>query len=301
MKDFKVRKLDYAQVWENTVTALSNYLEKYKLESMILGVSGGIDSTVVAAICKQVSTMTQIPLIGYSLMCSTNQADEKTAADLVGEAFCDEYYKVNLQETYNNVSTDFEISTHNTTPLAEGNIKARLRMMFLYNVASLRSGIVMDTDNLTEHYLGFWTIHGDEGDLNPIGKLWKHEVYELAKWIRDNNAAEEEMKALNASIALTPTDGNGVQAGGDMAQIAPGYTYEEVDEILQVYVNHDNFESLDDQIDYKESKAFREDSINLDKKYGKDTVERIISRYKKSAFKRRHRPIVIDDVTGLDI
>jgi NH3-dependent NAD+ synthetase len=86
-----------------------------------------------------------------------------------------------------------------------------------------------------------------------------------------------------------------------MAQIAPGHTYEEVDEILQVYVNHDNFESLDGQIDYKESEAFKEDSINLDKKYGKDTVERIISRYKKSAFKRRHRPIVIDDVTGLDI
>jgi NAD+ synthetase len=234
-------------------------------------------------------------------MCSTNQADEKTAADLVGEAFCDEYYKVNLQETYNNVSTDFEISTHNTTPLAEGNIKARLRMMFLYNVASLRSGIVMDTDNLTEHYLGFWTIHGDEGDLNPIGKLWKHEVYELAKWIRNNNAVPEEMKALNASIALTPTDGNGVQAGGDMVQIAPGHTYEEVDEILQVYVDHDNFKSLGDPNDYEESEAFKEDSIDLDKKYGKDTVERIISRYKKSAFKRRHRPIVIDDETGFDI
>jgi NAD+ synthetase len=292
---------DYSDIFVNLVWGTARYITKYNIKAMVLGISGGIDSTVVAAICKQVSTMTQIPLIGYSLMCSTNQADEKTAADLVGEAFCDEYYKVNLQETYNNVSDDFELSTDNTTPLAEGNIKARLRMMFLYNVASLRSGIVMDTDNLTEHYLGFWTIHGDEGDLNPIGKLWKHEVYELAKWIRDNNAAEEEMKALNASIALTPTDGNGVQAGGDMAQIAPGHTYEEVDEILQVYVNHDNFESLDSSNDYEESEAFKEDSINLDKKYGKDTVERIISRYKKSAFKRRHRPIVIDDVTGLDI
>ena len=292
---------DYSDIFVNLVAGTARYITKYNIKAMVLGISGGIDSTVVAAICKQVSTMTQIPLIGYSLMCSTNQADEKTAADLVGEAFCDEYYKVNLQVIYNNVSDDFEMLTDNTTPLAEGNIKARLRMMFLYNVASLRSGIVMDTDNLTEHYLGFWTIHGDEGDLNPIGKLWKHEVYELAKWIRNNNAVPEEMKALNASIALTPTDGNGVQAGGDMVQIAPGHTYEEVDEILQVYVDHDNFKSLGDPNDYEESEAFKEDSIDLDKKYGKDTVECIISRYKKSAFKRRHRPIVIDDETGFDI
>ena len=41
----------------------------------------------------------------------------------------------------------------------------------------------MDTDNLTEHNLGFWTIHGDVADYNPIGGLWKHEVYELCKYI----------------------------------------------------------------------------------------------------------------------
>lgn len=51
------------------------------------------------------------------------------------------------------------------TKIANGNIMARLRMMYLYNQAGIKKGIVIDTDNLTEHYLGFWTIHGDEGDL----------------------------------------------------------------------------------------------------------------------------------------
>ena len=64
---------------------------------MILGISGGIDSTVVAAVCHEVSKRTGVKLIGVSLMCSTNQVDEVTTADLVGEAFCDEYYKENIE------------------------------------------------------------------------------------------------------------------------------------------------------------------------------------------------------------
>ena len=51
-------------------------------------------------------------------------------------------------------------------------------MIMLYNAASIFKGLVVDTDNLSEHYLGFWTMHGDVGDFKPIGKLWKTEVYD---------------------------------------------------------------------------------------------------------------------------
>jgi NH3-dependent NAD+ synthetase len=94
--------------------------------------------------------------------------------------------------------------------------------------------------------------------------------------------------ALQESIKLTPTDGNGVAVGGDMAQIAPGYTYTEVDEILRLVIKHEIDEcygrnSFEGIIDYK----------NLCNKYGKETVDRVISRYRKSEFKRKHMPIVI--------
>lgn len=57
--------------------------------------------------------------------------------------------------------------------------QARCRMMYLYDIASRHKGLVMSTDNQTEYQLGFWTIHGDVGDFDPIQDLWKTEVYEL--------------------------------------------------------------------------------------------------------------------------
>ena len=100
MKDFKVRKLDYSQVWENIVSAMCNYLEKNKLESMILGISGGIDSTVNAAIGREVYKRTGKKLIGLSLMTSTNEADEDYAASLVGSEFCTEYVKCSIEHEF---------------------------------------------------------------------------------------------------------------------------------------------------------------------------------------------------------
>jgi NH3-dependent NAD+ synthetase len=126
-----------------------------------------------------------------------------------------------------------------STALSQGNIKARLRMIYLYNIASVTGGLVMDTDNLTEHNLGFWTIHGDVADYNPIGGLWKHEVYALCKYLFTEVFTDEQSvqhQALKSAYGITPTDGNGVAAGGDMAQIAPGHTYEEVDDILNTYL-----------------------------------------------------------------
>lgn len=65
----------------------------------------------------------------------------------------------------------------NRTPIANGNLQARCRMIHLYDLAGIHGGLVMSTDNQTEYQLGFWTIHGDVGDFDPIQDLWKTEVY----------------------------------------------------------------------------------------------------------------------------
>lgn len=56
-------------------------------------------------------------------------------------------------------------------------LEPRCRMMYLYDIASIRKGLVMSTDNQTEYQLGFWTIHGDVGDFDPIQDLWKSNLY----------------------------------------------------------------------------------------------------------------------------
>ena len=290
VETYRSTPLDMEKVFKNLTEGIKSYTTENHIKVLVLGLSGGIDSTVVAALCKA----SGVPLIGISLPCSTNMDDENNAAKAAGMEFCDTFKVVNLQEPYE-VMEKFcaEASGKEKTPISQGNIKARLRMITLYDIASKVGGIVLDTDNLTEHFLGFWTLHGDESDFNPIGGLWKHEVYALAKWMKEN--VYKDSKALEASIALMPTDGNGVKEGGDLAQIAPGKTYDDVDEILHAWVG------LDSRIKETVIKSYFDYGIfkNLCEKHGYDTVEAVIMRSVRSEFKRKQRPFIIDVYRGL--
>ena len=288
---FRTEPLNMEFVVKNIVDGIGKYVEENHLKCCVIGLSGGIDSTVCAALCK----MAKVPLIGVSLPSTTNESVEKSAAALAGEEFCDAFKEVSIDSMFTAMKNfcDHSVSDKDSTPISQGNIKARLRMITLYDLASKSNGIVIDTDNLTEHYLGFFTIHGDDSDFNPIGGLWKHEVYALAHYLKDN--VFKDSKALGNSIALIPTDGNGVAAGGDLAQIAPGKTYNDVDEILQAWVGLDSRikeHVLHNYFDYGVFKGLCE-------KHGYETVEAVIMRSIRSEFKRKHRPFVIDIYRGL--
>jgi NAD+ synthetase len=280
--------MDYKKVFETMVSETAKYLTNNHLKTMVLGLSGGLDSTVTSAICYEVVKRypeQQFKFIGVSLPCSTNSAEENDSAYASMKAFCTEGWVENLQKEYLLMKATCE-QRYPSTHISQGNIKARLRMIYLYNLASVTGGLVMDTDNLTEHYLGFWTIHGDVADFNPIGGLWKHEVYELCKYLFTEvytDADDWKYKALRSGYGITPTDGNGVAAGGDMAQIAPGHTYEEVDDILLSYLQTKDQPEL-----------LKQETDRLNKAYGAETVERVLKRHHGSEFKRKRMPLVIE-------
>lgn len=285
--------MDYAKVYSNLVQGTKNYIVKNNLKAMILGLSGGLDSTVVAAIASQVTKESGIPLIGVSLPCETNGEDENHIAKMCGKEFCNEFSMANLQLSFENINTFCTaVSGITKTPISQGNIKARLRMIVLYDIASKRQGIVLDSDNLSEYHLGYYTIHGDSCDLTPIGGLWKTEVYGLAKWINDN-VYDGKSEALKAAIEITPTDGNGV-SNSDMDQIAPGLTYNEVDEILQTWVGMD--ESSQTAVLRNGFSSYSFDKLS--EKYGHDIVKRVISRSINSEFKRKQTPFVVNPTNG---
>lgn len=287
---FRTEPLNMEFVVKNIVDGIGKYVEENHLKCCVIGLSGGIDSTVCAALCK----MAKVPLIGVSLPSTTNESVEKSAAALAGEEFCDAFKEVSIDSMFTAMKNfcDHSVSDKDSTPISQGNIKARLRMITLYDLASKSNGIVIDTDNLTEHYLGFFTIHGDDSDFNPIGGLWKHEVYALAHYLKDN--VFKDSKALGNSIALIPTDGNGVAAGGDLAQIAPGKTYDDVDEILHAWVG------LDSRIKEIVIKSHFDYGVfkKLCEKHGYETVEAVILRSVRSEFKRKQRPFIIDVYRG---
>lgn len=272
---------NYEEIFNRMVDSTAKYLQINGLKAQVLGCSGGIDSTVSAAICHEVSKVTGIPLIGISLPCFTNEECENNAAIMVGEEFCNEFRIVNMQPVFEMMEDFCEKSSRITsTKISQGNIKARLRMITLYDIASKRGGIVIDSDNLTESNLGFYTIHGDCCDYNIIGQLWKHEVYELAQWLLENKF--KDSKALKASIELIPTDGNGVKSGGDLAQIAPGATYNDVDEILQSWCGNNEYVNV----------------VDMMNKHGEETYHKVIKRHLNSEFKRKHMPFIIDLKNG---
>ena len=298
---------DYKNIFEQMVTATQKYLEDNNLCAMILGISGGLDSTVTAAICHEVEKRNpELKFYGVSLPCSSNTSTENDSAGLCMKAFCKsgQYWTENLQKEYLLMKATC-CQRHSPTTIGQGNIKARLRMIYLYDMANYTSGLVMDTDNLTEHYLGFFTIHGDVADFNPIGGLWKHEVYELAEYLLreyyklpDPTDDGYIQMALRAAIGITPTDGNGVNDLGDMGQIAPPFAhdnnieaYTKVDDIIQTYLEYSTHHPEEYQIAmdelYKKYPSIMDNGVVVH-----DTVKDVISRIRRTEYKRKRLPIV---------
>jgi NAD+ synthetase len=208
-----MNNLDYGKVFEVLVKETANYVKVNNLRAMVLGISGGIDSTVVAAICHEVSKQTGILLIGRSLPIK-NKSDEFATSVHVGEAFCNEFKVYRLERSYRATLFDAgDVNMANSyyldeleempsrTPIANGNLQARCRMMYLYDIASRYKGLVMSTDNQTEYQLGFWTIHGDVGDFDPIQDLWAFNHKHLIEGVFHTYVDYEEIEDLDNLFA----------------------------------------------------------------------------------------------------
>lgn len=297
--------MDYQKVFETMIQETQKYLEDHNLFAMILGISGGLDSTVTAAICHEVEKRNpELKFYGVSLPCTSNSGEERDSATACMKAFCKEgqYWTENLQKEYMLMKATC-CQHHSPTTIGIGNIKARLRMIYLYDLANYTKGLVMDTDNLTEHYLGFFTIHGDVCDYNPIGGLWKHEVYELANYLYNEyyqapfGSEGDKHLALEHAIGITPTDGNGVNDLGDMGQIAPAFAhdknidaYTKVDDIIQKYLYAiTQFPNERDKIiqDLRDKYDVDNDKVTY------HTVDDVIARIKWTEYKRKGLPVVV--------
>lgn len=237
---------DFERAIRNIRFELEQYILKNNLKSLVLGLSGGIDSALTAALAFDVCNDLKIPLIGRSLTIETNKPDEINRAALIGKSYTNDFKEVDLTKAYldlqNNVVEDIDSIDHTEKAfkIRMGNIKARIRMIYLYELAAKNKGLVLSTDNLTELLLGFWTLHGDVGDYGMVQQLWKKEVYEMSKYLAKNAETKAQANALNKCIDATPTDGLGI-TNSDLEQLGAN-SYAEVDEILIEYLETKNIE-----------------------------------------------------------
>ena len=158
---------------------LKDYLENNKCEKYVLGVSGGVDSSLCAAILKNAVGRDRVHCIIMPI--NSSDADTKDGLTLVKDLDLP-YDIIDASETfeaYKKVFTKNGIELDRSTL---GNLKARMRMSILYAVAQKERGLVVGTDNADERCVGYFTKYGDGAcDILPIAYLVKAEVVEAAK------------------------------------------------------------------------------------------------------------------------
>jgi len=238
-------RLDPEVVFDNITTCLKHYIQKNNILNLIIGLSGGIDSSLCSALAyESIYQLDNVQLIGRSIPIETNTPEEINRGAQAGNCFCDQFEETDLTATYQltyqsfvNKSDRFS-DTDKDEKVRRGNLKARIRMSYLFDLAHFYKGMVLSTDNLTELYLGFWTLHGDVGNYGMIQHLWKSEVYNLALYVQkkyEKGGFDQKSEAMIRAIDAVPTDGLGITTS-DFDQIGVS-SYQEADSILISWLN----------------------------------------------------------------
>ncbi len=192
---------------------LSAYAEKAHARGYVLGLSGGIDSAVVAGLCRRAVAENVLA----ALLPAHSLPEDADYAQLVASAFGLETITVDLGPAYDAL---VECLPAGLTPLALANVKPRLRMTALYALAHSRGYLVAGTGNKSEISVGYFTKWGDSGsDVLPLGALYKSQVRALAR----------TLGVPQPVIDRVPTAGlwRGQTDEGEM-----GVTYDEIEAVL---------------------------------------------------------------------
>ena len=210
------------KVSEHIINWINTYLENSKINGLVVGVSGGVDSALTSTLCAE----TGKKLICIEMPIKQEDAQISRAKKHI-EWLKSKYSNVtsvliNLDYTYNAFLDSLPKSESDKHDLSLANTRSRLRMVTLYYFAALNNFIVAGTGNKVEDFgIGFYTKYGDGGvDISPIADLLKSEVFELARY----------HKIIDEIISAKPTDGLWNDNRTDEEQI--GATYDELEKAM---------------------------------------------------------------------
>ncbi|MGB0990515.1 MAG: NAD+ synthase [Halarcobacter sp.] len=238
--------------WNNIKEQLQEFLKielaKTGLNRVTVGLSGGLDSAVVAVLCKET--------FGDNMSCvlMPSQFSSKESVDDAVE-LCE---KFNIKYEIKSIAPMVEayIQNMDEDKLRIGNFSARMRMSVLYDTSSRDKSIVVGTSNKSELLLGYGTIFGDIAcAINPIGEMYKSDEFEFAKFLGVTDAI------INKKPSADLWEGQ-----SDEEEL--GYSYAQMDEVLKLLVD--------------ENKT-KEELLTLD--YDEKLIDLLNYRIKANAFK----------------
>ena len=223
---------DYSKLQFDIDKWIKDYYYFHGIQSLVVGVSGGIDSAVVSTLCAKTGLPT------YVVRMPLESSHQNTRlSDLHAQQLAEKYdnvtnVQIELSSVYDSLlhsikwwseAQQFDKKEFTSDQLANANTKSRIRMVTLYQIAGAKKGIVVGTGNKVEDFgIGFYTKYGDGGvDIAPIADLYKTEVRELGGYLG--------VDAL--IIDAKPTDGLWDDGRSDEDQI--GATYAELEEAME--------------------------------------------------------------------
>ena len=238
----------YARISDYLVRFLQNEVYKTSLKNVVVGLSGGIDSAVVAVLAQRA--------FGEGLLCvkMPSQYSSKNSIE-DADALCDRFGIKAITKSIAPLLEAYE--EERMSALRIGNFSARMRMATLFDISAKHAALVIGTSNKSELMLGYGTLYGDLASaVNPIGDLYKSEIFALARYLE-----------IPQSIIDKPPSADLWEGQSDEEEL--GYSYEKLDAVLRLYV---------------EERYSKEELIA--EGYDPQMVEMIIDRIYKNQFKR---------------
>jgi len=209
----KTVKLDYRKMQSKIIQFINKQVRLSGLEGCIVGVSGGLDSSVVAALAHKALGESLLALVMPDSTVTPKQ-DISDAEELI-RTFSIKHLFIDISP----VVSEFKKNLSDDTK-AVGNLRARIRMCLLYYYANINKLLVLGTGDKSELMIGYFTKYGDGGcDIMPISHLYKIQVRALAKY-------------LNLPIRIIQKPSSPALWEGHTAEKEIGVTYEEIDSIL---------------------------------------------------------------------
>ena len=245
-----MRELDYEKLVVNIQNWIGNYVKKAKADNVVVGLSGGIDSAVTAALCT--NALGKEKMIGLGLPCGSISQDLKDSK-LIAKHLEIGFKVLDLTSVYNTFleCVNYKIRRDK---LAIANLKPRLRMMTLYFIGqSSGNCLVVGTSNRAELAIGYFTKYGDgAADFEPIASLYKQEVRKIAGIL---NIPEKIINKV-PSAGLWP---------GQTDEGEIGLSYDVIDEILYRLDYDLDFKGLkeEDIIRVREMMSAAEHKLNM--------------------------------------
>lgn len=215
----EIPKLELKKTKEEIINFIKNKVVEANADGIVVGLSGGIDSTVTAFLATEAIGKENV--FGVVMPSSTTPTEDKIHGIDIANQLGIEYKEIAIDSILN----EFLLVTNSEDEKVIGNLKARIRMALVYFFANSKNYIVGGTGNKSELLIGYFTKHGDGAvDMEPIGNLYKTHVRQLAEYI--NVPAEIITKQPRGGLWNNQTDEEEI-----------GMPYEILDRILYMYID----------------------------------------------------------------